>query len=40
VYGFLGALGVIVAGTLAWVLLRTPAAHDASPTWGPDGRIV
>ena len=40
VYTFLGGLGVIVAGTLAWVLLRTPAAHDASPTWGPDGRIV
>jgi TolB protein len=40
VYGFLGGLALIVAGTLAWVLLRAPAAHHASPAWSPDGRIV
>ncbi len=40
IYAFLGGLGLIVAGSLAWVLLRTPIPQDASPTWSPDGQFI
>ncbi len=39
-YALLGGLGLIVAGSLAWVLLRTPVAHDASPAWSPKGDAI
>jgi Tol biopolymer transport system component len=40
VYTFLGGVGLIVAVILAWLFLRTPAAHDASPAWSLDGQRI